>query len=328
MNRVFLTGANGFIGGELINSLKDSYKVIPTSRSQQRSDVISSDFVQLDLLNRGELINQFPQNIDMIIHCAGQTGLSANENIFKLNNEEATKNLIDVAIQKGVKNFFFFSSPSIYLSKNSATHIKEAEVPHRLMTAYAQSKLSSEQYLEKVKDHFSSITIIRPGTVYGEGAYSFAAIVNEARSKNKIISFSKETTSLSMTYIKNLVHAVKIVIESPIQGINIYNIADEEPISLNTDLLEAYYKSEGVIHKSTTLPFTPFYYLAMGFQSLYKFLGITSPPLLSPYIVCNLGKNRTMSIDHFVKDYNYVQPYNKTESLNLFSNWMKDIDVE
>ena len=68
--RLFITGAHGFIGKNLVEQLQDKYKIFAPTH------------LQLELLNEIDVHNYIKKNrIDVIIHCANVGGARDTLNV-------------------------------------------------------------------------------------------------------------------------------------------------------------------------------------------------------------------------------------------------------
>ncbi len=325
--RVLITGANGFIGRSLINKLSqnDSYEVIGTSRSKN-TDPKFSAFIQINLLSESQINKLFPSQIDLVIHCAAQTGLCANKDIFMQNNFQLTKNVVDMSKKNNVKEIIFISTPSVYMCSQNQIGIKENQVKDSFVTAYAESKFLCEKYLESLKESFQSILIMRPATVYGPGANNLSTIIKNFRKLSLIPHFKEKPPVVNLTYIDNLVHAIDSIIDQPKKNFDIYNFSDEEEVSFVKEFLYPYFKKNKISFKEITLPFSPVYYLSVAVQKIYSILKINKDPFISPYIVCNLGRDKTLNIDKFKSQFDYRSLHSFSKGKKLFLEWMDSGD--
>lgn len=327
MKRVLITGANGFVGSSLAEHLcrKKEYNILLTSRSSNTSS-LDLPFIQKDLLDKN--LDDLFDDIHTVIHCAAQTGLSANEALFEQNNFQATKNLINACLKHRVKRFIFLSSPSIYLTPEPQAKIKEKDIPTKMQTAYAVSKINCELYLEAVQSFFETAIILRPATLYGPGAEHLAGIITEARSKKTVFQFNGNPTQISMTYIDNFVHALDTILKDETPRHDTFNIADNEGICMANEFLENYYADHKIAYRKHVLPFKPFFNLSKGIQTFYKIFRIDKPPFLTPYHVCNLGRNRILDTQHFVDCFPYQQQVSKHEGMHRFKAWIQANEEE
>jgi UDP-glucose 4-epimerase len=177
--KVFVTGAEGFVGKKLVSRLKEK-KIEVTA-----VDIVAppgSSTVIGDIRSRqiGSLI---PEGVDAIIHLAGLTRTPDCKNqgyaCFEA-NVMATLNLIDAAESRKAKQFIFASSEWVYGEWKDASILKDEDStldPHALTSEYAFSKLVSEVNLKQKYQHgFCPTTILRFGIIYGPREKNWSAV--------------------------------------------------------------------------------------------------------------------------------------------------------
>src|SRR5439155_11274390 len=105
---------------------------------------------------------------DAIIHLAGLSNDplgELNPELTKQINYEASVQLARVAKQAGVSRFVFSSSCSVYGARSSAPVTEENELEP--LTAYAWSKVMTEQTVSELADSSFCPVYLRNSTVYG-----------------------------------------------------------------------------------------------------------------------------------------------------------------
>ncbi len=127
------------------------------------------NFIELDLSSQTRLVEQMTGLcFDVVVHAAGATKCLHKEDFFKVNTD-GTRNLVRALqqLQMPLKRFVYVSSLSVYgpvREQRPYSEIKESDMP-RPNTAYGQSKLDSERFLDTLED-FPCVTL-RPTGVYG-----------------------------------------------------------------------------------------------------------------------------------------------------------------
>jgi len=167
--RVFITGATGFIGYHLVKELSHSGARI-TCLIRPSSDISSLkefdvSFVTGDILDKASLVDP-AANSDVVYHLAGATE-SFNQRDYYAVNEGGTNNLLEAcALAPFPPVFLYISSlaaagPSDIDSPNLESYIPNPR------SAYGRSKLAAEQAAQAWADKVP-ITILRPAVVFGE----------------------------------------------------------------------------------------------------------------------------------------------------------------
>lgn len=111
-DRIFIAGHNGMVGSALYRLLKE----------KQFNNLIVADRKKLDLLSQIETRNFFiKNNIDCLVIAAAKVGgIKANITYpadFLYNNLQIQNNLINEAVNSGVKKIIFLGSSCIYPAK-------------------------------------------------------------------------------------------------------------------------------------------------------------------------------------------------------------------
>ena len=170
--RVLVTGSEGYIGAVLVKILLNAgYKVTgtdtllysdkpitPSGRSGYefiRADI--RDTESFDLTPYGAIIHLSALSNDP----TGELNPTLTEDI----NFKATIALAKKAKAQGVKRFLFSSSCSVYGIAENGVVNEESEI--NPLTAYAKSKIASEEELKKLIDADFSVGLLRNSTVYG-----------------------------------------------------------------------------------------------------------------------------------------------------------------
>jgi dihydroflavonol-4-reductase len=164
--RVALTGATGFIGSHLVDSLLErrwKIRIFRHLRSPHRSEVE----VFTGRIDQVEDLLPFCEGADFVFHLASAMGsaqLEAKE--FYRINVEGTKALLEAARKSGVKRFLQVSSAGVLGAVPEGFVADENYPPHPL-TLYDRTKWLAEKLaLEATRDGLD-VVVVRPGWVYG-----------------------------------------------------------------------------------------------------------------------------------------------------------------
>lgn len=153
---------------------------------------------------------------DAVIHCAGivhkRGGVSAEE--FKRVNVSLTAEAAAAAKRRGVKQFIFLSSMSVY--GNDISAISES-TPKRPSSLYGESKLSAEKEIFKLADDKFIVAALRPPMVYGKGCPGNYASLRKIALKAPI--FPKASNKRSFIYIENLCFFISELAEKKKGGV-------------------------------------------------------------------------------------------------------------
>ena len=144
--KILITGANGFVGSNLINSLKSDYDIFALVRNNSDINLISDEIniIRTDYSEKD--LKKIFSKVDIIIHLAGVTK-GRNWEIFHKINMDLTNKISRIANEsKNIKQLIFISSQAAAgMSKNE---IPKNEHDNNLpVTFYGKSKLLAEQII-------------------------------------------------------------------------------------------------------------------------------------------------------------------------------------
>jgi nucleoside-diphosphate-sugar epimerase len=158
MPRVLVTGATGFLGSHIAETLvKQGFTVRCTVRPSSSTKWLENLDIEkpnVNFSNEAEL-EKACEGVDVVIHNAGITRAKDDREFFEVNTN-ATERLAKAAIKAKVSRFIFISS-------------LEARGPDGFDTAisaYGKSKLEAEHRLTNLQNDIEMI-LLRPAGVYG-----------------------------------------------------------------------------------------------------------------------------------------------------------------
>jgi nucleoside-diphosphate-sugar epimerase len=244
--RVLVTGASGFVGGNLVPALvEQGSKVFATSRNRQ-SDVailrLGAEPVRADLAqdNEDALSDILPQ-VDWVFHLAGQLSGPPSE-LAKVNVDGSCKIASVCASWSHSPIFVSLSSVAAGGPSTPQAPKDETAIPNPI-SDYGRSKLAGERIIAK---HCSSMpmSIVRPGIIFGPGDREFNRLLQSMYRVflNPLIRGGRQP--LAIIEVTDLIRLLMAVAErgervastttdgDPARGVGVYYAAALEPISL------------------------------------------------------------------------------------------------
>lgn len=217
--RIFITGADGFIGQHMVERLQDEHEL---------------EFLKHDLRDHDKVGFQIRQfDPEVIVHLAARTEVqdSFYEQItFSEINYVGTVNLIEVAASlPNLKNFVFASTMEVYGWQPISDIIKEGReqgiiafnetTPPNPNAPYAVAKYACEKYLEYAHRSYGlPFTAIRQTNAYGRKDNNFFVteqIIHQMLTNEKEINLGYGEPYRNFIYIDDLLDAWQAVIENP-----------------------------------------------------------------------------------------------------------------
>ncbi len=252
---ILVTGGAGFIGSQLIRSIFrnnpeaqitcidnfDLFYPEAIKRKQISPFLPLPGFrlLELDLAEHtaAELDALIPQTVDCIVHLAAKAGVRPSiedpEGYLRA-NMWGLQHLLDFARLRGIQQFVFASSSSVYgVNPNLPWREDEKLMP---ISPYAMTKLSGEM-MGYVYHKLYGIRFIalRFFTVYGPGQRPDLAIHSFARkimNAEPIRMYGKGDSSRDYTYIDDIVQGIVAAMDYKESGFEIINLGNSETVSL------------------------------------------------------------------------------------------------
>ncbi|MEM7346445.1 MAG: NAD-dependent epimerase/dehydratase family protein [Chloroflexota bacterium] len=184
MEKLFVTGGNGFIGSRVVRQLTQKGYAVrcllrPTSRTERIDDLLLEGKIERHLgdLREPETLRQG------MVDCVGVIHLASISNWSDIQSPlmpeivlGGTQNMLEAAQNNGVKRFVFISSAAALGGTEDPVTLKEAakadalsdfEGANKKGLAYAWAKLQAEALCLKANHTGLPAIIVNPAEVYG-----------------------------------------------------------------------------------------------------------------------------------------------------------------
>ena len=202
MKTIFVTGASGYIGSNLIKTLKNNFKVRCLIRKTARLNNLKDyEIIYGDLRDKASLENAL-KNVNIVVHLAASTNV-LDQNLKEI-NVTGTKNLIAACKKNKIEKIVFISSTAaakandLYgKSKQEAENlIKTSDLDYVILRLGFVYSKDSPNFLKIIKT-IKKIQIILP--VIGNGKYKINP-VNIDDVINAIIASIENKKAINKTY--------------------------------------------------------------------------------------------------------------------------------
>lgn len=227
-NRVFITGANGFIGRTLFDRYKDLGCEVRGMDLQADDDrgVIAGD------LTKPDGWRDHAKDCDLFINTAAVVSLAADWETYATVSLAGVRNALDVAIAGGAKRFVHYSSIAamgydyepgadetapVVIGEHYRYGIAKGASEHTVLAAHAAGEINC--------------TIIRPGDVYGPGSRPWLLEPLKMAKAGQLILPDKGKGIFTPVYIDDLVDGTVLAAGLPDGSGRIFILWGDEPIT-------------------------------------------------------------------------------------------------
>jgi nucleoside-diphosphate-sugar epimerase len=181
--KIFITGATGYIGQKLVaRLLNQGHEVHALCRNKPESRLFENPRIKIfrgDLLDK-EIIHQATTGCDQVYHIAAFARVWAkNPQTFFDINTQGTVNVLEAALDNGVKKVVFTSTGGTYGISNGKPITEDMVRGIDFFNEYECSKfIAEEQVLRYVQKGLDAV-IVHPTRVYGPGVWTESNAVSQ-----------------------------------------------------------------------------------------------------------------------------------------------------
>ncbi|HSQ25116.1 MAG TPA: GDP-mannose 4,6-dehydratase [Pyrinomonadaceae bacterium] len=254
MGNILITGGAGFIGSHLVNRLlsegdwhvtviddfNDSYDPsIKRTNIKRHLAHANYHLVEADIRDYDAMHQALSDaNFDCIVHLAARAGVRPSliePRLYVETNINGTMNLLELARQRGVKQFVFGSSSSVY-GTNEKVPFSEGDPIFNPISPYAATKAAGELICHTYSHLYDlRIVCLRFFTVYGArqrpdlAIHKFAKLISSGKT---IPVFGDGTTRRDYTYIDDIIAGVRAAIEYDQSSYEVINLGESRTVEL------------------------------------------------------------------------------------------------
>jgi nucleoside-diphosphate-sugar epimerase len=242
IKKILLVGGSGIIGRELIEKLKNNYKVFIIDKKILKFTNQNIKFKKIDI-EKNKNFYQIKEKFDVIIYLIGAKGGQDSLNLSSLDkyikcNFEIMKNFFDNLNLKKTYKIIFASTEHVYGDKDLSNKRCMSKEPSP-KNFYGFSKLLSEKYLfNYYKEKSVNIDILRfPRVITEKENNIILDFINKVSQEMKIY-LKKNTTKFNFIYIGDLIDSISLCIKQEDSNFRILNVFNNSKAENLKDILK------------------------------------------------------------------------------------------
>lgn len=231
--RIVITGSRGFVGSNLVNSLKKDHYIIGINRNLDKN---CNESYAVNLANISEVQQAFSKiRADILIHCAAIAAPKPTP--------ETVSNIIDCNVKSALNIRYSYSGPIINFSsvviygtfsEDRKTYETDNKDP---ISTYGLSK----KLAEDIFDFYGNTLHIRPGNMIGPNLTHgvIKDVISRLNEDNFYVFGKKPGTKKSYLHISDIISFIDIILNdlSLIEMKNV-NLVNDDTITIEELVLE------------------------------------------------------------------------------------------
>lgn len=229
--RICVIGGSGFIGTRLCQNLASAgipFHILDLNKSQQ----FPNQTTQIDIRDRIALSKALEGEVIINLAAVHRDDVR-DASLYTQTNVDGTRNICEVAAQKGIQRIIFTSSVAVYGFAEPGTGVDGKIAP---FNEYGRTKFEGEKVLRNwygQDPRKRSLTIIRPTVVFGEGNRGNVYNLLHQIQSGKFIMIGAGKNTKSMAYVGNIAAFLRAVTEAE-AGYHLFNYIDGPDYDMNT----------------------------------------------------------------------------------------------
>jgi nucleoside-diphosphate-sugar epimerase len=225
--RMLVTGANGFLGSEIARCAVASGCKVRGLTRRGAGDLDGVEFQHADILTPSRMV-EVSEGVDVVVHAAGMAHVRhpTQESALQLQhvNEQGVANVVQAAVDGGVRHVVLISSVSVYGSQARQATEKTHCIPEG---PYAVSKFQGEIRAKEIAEASGlRLTILRMATLYGDDDPGNVGRLMRAIDRRRFIRIGSGNNRKSLLHRRDAATAVLLAaVRDRGPWIETYNVA-------------------------------------------------------------------------------------------------------
>ena len=330
--KILVTGASGFIGGHLAQSLLergDDVRVLMRNRRYRSSqfEVVFGDLSDVESLRAAV------KGVEAVFHIAAirdQWGIPYED--YHQVNVEGTRHLLQAAADQGCR-FVYCSSVGV-MGHPGRLNINES-FPYAAGDGkynYSHTKaLADEMTLDYAAKGRLFATVVRPVITYGPGdTWGMVTKLIDMLAKRRFLPVGNGNNHLHLAFISDIVKGFLLALDNDRANGRAYIIAGPEPITLN-ELVNKICKRLNVPEPRWHIPANMARAAGRGMEALYTWqqkIGLDAlgqTPFITRDKVDTLAINRSYSIARAKAELGFTPTIGYDQGLAITVEWQQSL---
>ena len=287
MKAALVTGASGFLGGNLVAALcRRGVKVralVRTTSDLRRLAGLGAEIVRGDVCDSASL-REAARGQQVVFHAAAKVPDWGPRREFFGVNLDGTRNLVAACQDAGVERLVHVSSLTVLgLPRQGAAVDEQSPYDASPHDAYTASKIAAEKLVLAANgQHDLSTVAIRPGAIWGPGDPSITPRIAALLRRGRAVYIGRASNRLALSHVDNLTLGLRLAAEAPAAAGQVYHLTDGETVTAREGI-DGLAARLGTARPHWSVPFFFIYAAAAAMEGVARLLRRRSPPPFTRY---------------------------------------------
>lgn len=322
MSSVFVTGATGFVGQYLIQSLAkqgEEIKVLVREGSDHKlSRNKNMSVIYGDVRNSESFSNEL-EGVETIYHLAGVVTDWAPRSQYYEVHEKGTRNVVEAAINCGVKRIVYLSTVDV-LAYEKHSPLNENTPYTSSNVGYRSSKVQAEKLLFKyARKKKIDVVILRPVWVYGVGDKVFIPEIARQMHQKSMFFIGSSSNYVSLVHVRNLAQA--ILNAGQTRAVNEAFLVYDKELTWDS-LTQQISRSLNAPKPRITLPYNLAHFLGHTMELVFQYM--PKRPPLTRTAVETIGYSVKFNTNKAKRVLDYKQKVSFEKGMSEVFDWLNE----
>jgi nucleoside-diphosphate-sugar epimerase len=334
--KVLVTGGGGFVGFAVVNMLlARGDRVRTVSRgAYPKLAAIGAEHMRADLSDKKSVLTAV-NGVDAVIHVAAKAGVWGSAADYQASNIDATQNVIDACVDRGVASLVMTSSPSVTFGGGDAKNADESlPYPQKHLHHYGRTKAEAERRVLAANGtpHKRGTTVlltcaVRPHLVFGEGdPHILPRLVTRAKA-GRLMWIGDKSSLIDVTYVDNAAHAHLLALDGLLHHQHkpagkAFFISQGTPVSPER-WVNAILEAVGIAPIKKRVPLALAYGIGAAMELAWRALPLKGEPLMTRFLAAQLGTSHYYDLAAARRDLGYEPIVDDAAALQRTVGWLK-----
>jgi len=321
VERAFVTGGSGFVGGALVRRLvRDGIAVRALARSPAAEEALrglGAEPTSGDLSD-GAALAAGAAGCDVAFHCAALAAEWGPWAQFEAANVQGTRNVLAACASAGVRRFVHVSTEAVLLAGEPLVVVDEhAPLRFDSRAPYPATKARAEEAVLEGGGRYFETVVVRPRLVWGPGDTTVLPQITEAVRTGRFAWIAGGRHLTSTTHVDNAVEGLVLAARRGAPG-GVYFVTDGPP-AVFREFVTALLATRGVEPPARSVPASVARGLAAAGEAAWGALPLPGRPPLTRLAVWLASLEATIDITRAREELGYSPVISREEGLRALA---------